>query len=377
MRKPFASLKDLVRQHQSASRFQSAKGAMPSRLSKMSGFGSNPGNLDLFAHVPAGLPPGAALVVVLHGCQQDARGYDRGTGWSELAEREGFALLAPEQRGQNNPSRCFNWFDAAHTTRGAGEVESIAQMVRHVVGRHGLDPKRVFITGLSAGGAMANAMLATYPELFAAGAIVAGLPHGAARDLPEAFAAMGGNRDLSPRRWGDLVRAASPHRGPWPSVSVWHGSADATVSPSNGGALVAQWLDVHGLPAGGAEVQPDADAARHRIWRDRAGRIAVESYTLPGMGHGTPIGPGVDEAARRGGTAAPFILDVGVFSTWHMAARWGLVDPTHVVAEAAAQPRARAEEPAAEKMDERETSWAKLDPAAVIDRALRATGLSR
>jgi poly(hydroxyalkanoate) depolymerase family esterase len=324
--------------------------------------------------VPAGLTPGAALVVVLHGCKQDARGYDRGTGWSELAEREGFAVLAPEQRGQNNPGRCFNWFEPAHTTRGGGEVESIAQMVRHLVALHGLDPKRVFITGLSAGGAMASAMLATYPELFAAGGIVAGLPFGAARDMPEAFSAMQGNRDLSPRRWGDLVRAASPHRGLWPAVSIWHGGADATVSPSNGSALVAQWLDVHGLHAAAAEAQPDADAARHRIWRDRGGRVAVESYTIPGMGHGTPVGPDVEVAARRGGSAAPFILDAGVFSTWHMATRWGLVDASRVAAADAAPAPRREAEP---RVEEREAAWAELDPAAVINRALRAAGLVR
>jgi poly(3-hydroxybutyrate) depolymerase len=115
MRKPFTSLEDLVRKQRAGSR--PAAQTLPSRLGQLSGFGTNPGGLDLFAHVPAGLTPGAALVVVLHGCKQDARGYDRGTGWSELAEREGFAVLAPEQRGQNNPGRCFNWFEPAHTTR--------------------------------------------------------------------------------------------------------------------------------------------------------------------------------------------------------------------------------------------------------------------
>ena len=372
MRKPLASLEELVRRHKAGSRSNAS--ASSSRLAKQPDPGANPGKLDMFSYVPADLQPGAALVVVLHGCKQDARGYDEGTGWSELAEREGFAVLAPEQRGGNNPGRCFNWFEPAQTTRGHGEVESIAAMVRHMVAEHGLDARRVFVTGLSAGGAMANAMLATYPELFAAGGIVAGLPYGAARDMPEAFSAMQGNRDLSARRWGDLVRAASPHRGPWPAVSVWHGGADSTVSPSNGSDIVAQWLDVHGLAATAAEVQPDADAARHRTWRDRAGRVAVESYTIPGMGHGTPIGPGVEAAARRGGSTAPFILDAGIFSTWHMASRWGLVDPTRAVDEpVATPPRAPAEAPA----EGREPAWGELDPAAVINRALRAAGLVR
>jgi feruloyl esterase len=110
MRKPSASLKDLVHQQ------QAGRHAPPSRLVKVTGFGANPGGLDMLAHIPAGLPREPALVVMLHGCKQDARGYDRGTGWSALAEREGFAVLAPEQRGTNNPSRCFNWFEAGQVT---------------------------------------------------------------------------------------------------------------------------------------------------------------------------------------------------------------------------------------------------------------------
>lgn len=371
MRKPFASLQDLVRQHVGAGR----PAAVPSRLSRVMAFGSNPGALDMFAHVPAGLPRGGALVVVLHGCKQDARSYDSGTAWSELGEREGFAVLAPEQRGNNNASRCFNWFEAADTTRGQGEVESIAQMVRHLVAEHGIGARRVFVTGLSAGGAMANAMLATYPELFAGGAIMAGLPHGAAKDLNEAFGAMQGGRDVSPRRWGDLVRGASPHRGPWPMVSVWHGGADATVSPANAQALVAQWLDVHGIASGRASAEPDAGTARHRIWRDAGGRVAVESYTIPGMGHGTPIGPNVANAAERGGVAAPFILDAGVFSTWHIARSWGLVDPARVVEEPTARPEAPVEAARPREAADSGPGWASLDPAAVINRALRAAGL--
>jgi len=105
----------------------------------------------------------------------------------------------------------------------------------------------VFVTGLSAGGAMAAVMLATYPEVFAGGAIMAGLPYGCARSVEQAFGAMFSERSVPPRALGDLVRAASSHRGPWPKVSVWHGTADPIVKPSNGEAIVAQWTDVHGL----------------------------------------------------------------------------------------------------------------------------------
>ncbi|MBK8210758.1 MAG: PHB depolymerase family esterase [Rhodospirillales bacterium] len=145
-------------------------------LTEVSGFGSNPGNLRMLTYVPQDLPPNAALVVVLHGCTQTATSYDTGTGWSTLADRHGFALLLPEQRRSNNPLRCFNWFRGQDYVRDGGEPESIRQMVERLVSEHGIDRRRIFVTGLSAGGAMTSVMLATHPELFAGGAVVAGVP---------------------------------------------------------------------------------------------------------------------------------------------------------------------------------------------------------
>ena len=117
----------------------------------------------------------SALVVVLHGCGQTAAGYDFGTGWSTLAKRYGFALLMPEQQGSNNANTCFNWFNQGDVARGRGEAASIRQMIARMVADQKIDLHRIYITGLSAGGAMTSAMLAVYPEVFAGGAIVAGL----------------------------------------------------------------------------------------------------------------------------------------------------------------------------------------------------------
>src|SRR5215207_11760807 len=136
------------------------------RLRTVEGFGFNPGRLALYAYVPAGMGKGAPLVVVLHGCTQTAASYDEGSGWSRLADEHGFAVAFPEQRSENNGKLCFNWFDPRHTERGRGEAQSIAQMIEHMVVAHGLDGSRIYITGLSAGGAMTSVMLATYPELF-------------------------------------------------------------------------------------------------------------------------------------------------------------------------------------------------------------------
>jgi poly(hydroxyalkanoate) depolymerase family esterase len=183
-------------------------------LTEIADFGSNPGALRMLVHLAKGLPPGAPLVVVLHGCTQSAAAFDRACGWSELASRFGFALLLPEQRQANNSKDCFNWFAVGDARRDVGEALSIRQMVDRMVADYGLDPGRVYVAGLSAGGAMAMVMLATYPEVFAGGAIIGGLPYGSATNSRQARPAMEGRQNNRPASgWGaavDLPRALAP-----------------------------------------------------------------------------------------------------------------------------------------------------------------------
>ena len=293
-------------------------------LAEVAGFGSNPGNLRMLAYVPQGLPPGAPLVVVLHGCTQTAAGYDAGAGWSRLAERHGFAVLLPEQQRANNPNGCFNWFQPADTARTGGEAESIRQGIAWMVASHRLNPARVHVSGLSAGGAMAATLLATYPEVFAAGAIIAGVPYGAAGSVSEAFEAMGGRRTHPARAWGDLVRRASPHRGPWPRIQVWQGDADSTVRPGNAAELVKQWADLHGLPAAPSTTDR-VDGAMHQAWRGADGAVVLECFMVPRMQHGTPLNPGAPDLDQSAGRSGPYMLDAGISSTWHQAQSWGLL----------------------------------------------------
>jgi poly(hydroxyalkanoate) depolymerase family esterase len=276
-------------------------------------FAPNPGNLRMFSFVPDS-SKNAPLVVVLHGCGQSASGYDAGAGWSQLGAAKGFAVLAVEQKAVNNPGTCFNWFNPEDVTRDGGEAASIAAMIVQMVQTHGLDPRRVFITGLSAGGAMTAAMLATYPEIFAGGAIIAGLPFGAASNVGEALGAMRSAPLKTPHQWGDLVRAASNNKGGWPRISIWHGGVDTTVSVSNAQASAAQWADVHGLNLTDAKSQAIGTALRLG-WGD-----TLEVITLPGMGHGTPID------SSEVGAPAPYILEAGISSTMHIAQFWGLLD---------------------------------------------------
>ena len=281
----------------------------------------NPGQLKAWIYSPPSAGPGAPLVVVLHGCTQTAAGYDESSGWSRLADQHGFVVLYPEQQRSNNPNLCFNWFSADDANRGKGEARSIREMVAAVQGRHGTDPHRVFVTGLSAGGAMAAVMLAAYPDVFAGGAVIAGLPFGVARSVPEAFDRMRGQGHPPFEVLPDLVRSASSHSADWPILSVWHGSADQTVDQSNAFALIEQWRALHGAP----QTPDKTDLVHgypHRVWRDPSGRDVIEEYSITGLGHGTPLDT---RGSRHGEQAAPFMLEAGISSTRLIGRFWSLV----------------------------------------------------
>jgi poly(hydroxyalkanoate) depolymerase family esterase len=282
--------------------------------------GANPGDLVMFKFVPDSLVEGAPLVVVLHGCGQSAAAYANGTGWTALAERWGFALLVPEQKPSNNRGGCFNWFEPGDIERDQGEAASIRQMVERMLVDHAIDPRRIYVTGLSAGGAMATALLAAYPDVFAGGGIVAGLPYKSAIGMRAAMGTMFRGRSKEPAEWGDLVRNASSHSGPWPIVSIWQGAADKTVAAANGTELANQWANVHGAP--GPAIEAIVDGHRHILLRNPEGKPVVELYDITGMGHGAPIAPDHPEIPL--GAADNFILPVGISSTLHIARFWGL-----------------------------------------------------
>ncbi|SDT32486.1 extracellular catalytic domain type 1 short-chain-length polyhydroxyalkanoate depolymerase [Bradyrhizobium canariense] len=311
-----------------------------SPLVETTGFGSNPGALKMFSFTPDTLQKKPGLVVVLHGCGQTAAGYDLGAGWSMLAKRYGFALLMPEQRSSNNANTCFNWFNPEDIAREHGEACSIRQMVARMVRDHKIDPRRVYVTGLSAGGAMTSVMLATYPDVFAGGAVIAGLPFGIATNVREALSGMMQSSSRPAGELGDLVRKASKYKGPWPKLSVWHGSADRTVNPANGNEIVKQWLDVHHLPQA-AMSEGTVDGYPHKVWWNADGETIVESYTITNMAHGTPLGiAGNDE---RYGVEGAFLIEAGISSSYHIANFFGLTERVR-------QPKAAATESPSAKL---------------------------
>jgi len=276
-------------------------------------FGTGPSARDYKLYVPPGAEGQSfPLVVMLHGCTQGPDDFAAGTGMNDAARHPGCFVLYPEQSAKANPQRCWNWFKHSHQERGRGEPAIIAGMTRDILARYAIDPARIYVAGLSAGGAMAAILAQAYPDLFAAVGVHSGLPHGAAHDLPSALQAMKDGR-----------MAGTPDaRIP---VIVFHGDADTTVHPRNGsnvfaGAAAGQ-LDIErGAVSGGRSwtrhVRAAADGtplAEHWVVHGSAhawsGGSARGSYT-------DPLGPDATKemmrffgahslASARGGTIGP------------------------------------------------------------------------
>ena len=173
------------------------------------------------------------LIVMLHGCKQNPDDFAAGTGMNAIAEQNDCFVVYPAQAHAANGSNCWNWFKAEDQQRDRGEPSIIADITRDVIREYHIDPSRVYVAGLSAGGAMAAIMGATYPELYAAIGIHSGLPVGAAHDLPSAFAAM--------KNGGATKEPRNAREAPIP-VIVFHGDRDTTVHPRNGEQALAQCI---------------------------------------------------------------------------------------------------------------------------------------
>jgi poly(hydroxyalkanoate) depolymerase family esterase len=234
-------------------------------------FSNGAGTRSYKAYLPAGHPTdGLPLIVMLHGCKQNPDDFAAGTRMNQMAEELGFVVVYPAQCGAANVSACWNWFQAAHQARDAGEPSLIAGITREVLARHRLDVRRVHAAGLSAGGAMAAVMGATYPELYSAIGIHSGLGYAAARDLPSALAAMQGKPARKSR--------AAPGGRNVPMI-VFHGDRDTTVHPRNGEhATIGTLEKVQKGEANGRAF------TRTTHW-DVSGKTVLEHWLIHGAGH--------------------------------------------------------------------------------------------
>jgi poly(hydroxyalkanoate) depolymerase family esterase len=265
---------------------------------ELKNFGSNPGNLKMWKTVPTNMPPKRPLIVALHACNnQNIKSYSKATGWNALAAKKGFYVLYPQTNTINNVQACFNWFYPSDASRGSGEAGSIKQGIDAMLAAHDIDPSRIYVSGFSAGAAMASAMLAVYPDVFAGGAIIAGVPFGCATGVVSAFTCMSGS-DSTPASWGKKVFDATKHEGAYPKVAIFHGTKDSQVSFTNFGELIEQWTAVH---------KTDQTADR----TDKIGNMDVSAFSaggvevviglrLNGFGHSYPqANPSAPELATQ------------------------------------------------------------------------------
>jgi poly(hydroxyalkanoate) depolymerase family esterase len=243
-------------------------------------------------YVPSGYVVGEAvpLVVMLHGCTQNPDDFAAGTHMNVLAEEHTFLVAYPAQAQNANMSKCWNWFETADQQRGRGEPSLIAGITRQIVDEYDVDADRVYVAGMSAGGAMAAIMAETYPDLYAAVGVHSGLAPGAAHDLSSAFTAMRGG---SPGGVVSAPRVAGKSARTVPTI-VFHGDRDTTVHPRNGDQLLAHFANT-----GGREIK-QAPALRARVgqgqvpgghsytcytYHDANDLAVAERWTVNGLGH--------------------------------------------------------------------------------------------
>ncbi len=256
-------------------------------------------------YVPATVKPSPALILMLHGCTQDADDFARGTQMNARAEADGFLVLYPTQSRAANAAVCWNWFRPEDHHRGAGEADFLVHLTNQVVEQYGVDPARVYAAGLSAGAAMAATLGSEYPDVFAAVAVHAGLPQGAARNIPDALTAM---------RSGTLrpSAVAKPRNSDVPATVaptiIFHGDQDRTVHPSNADHVVDAVLartEAAMAPAIDFEGNADGRPFKKTVHRTRDGQIVAEKWLLTGVGHawsggdprGTHTAPGGVDAS--------------------------------------------------------------------------------
>ncbi len=286
---------------------------------------TNPGELKFRIYIPQtkNSKDSLPLLVVLHGCSQNAKKIARISDWNRLAEQHQFIVLYPEQTRINNPSLCFNWFLRKDNSRN-GECESIHNMVEAVKKIRHIDSSKVFVYGVSAGAAMSTALLANYPNTFAGGAIIAGSPYGTANTAFEGMKAMNKVKRLSPENWVKYLPYPESKRKP--KLIICHGYKDRTVSFQNSEELLKQWTAYHKIDTL-ADIKTDAfngnELVNKEVHTDDDSDPIITFYKIKELTHRLPIDPGT--GPKQGGKKAFFATDIDFFLSYHLAKDFGLI----------------------------------------------------
>jgi feruloyl esterase len=298
-------------------------------LVQVNHFGNNPGNLKMFMYAnnikkDPGLKP---LVIVMHGCGQSAAEVARLTGWDKLGYLNDFMVVYPQQKFVNNVSTCFNWFRNADINKGEGECESIYQMILYMQQHYAVDSNRIFVTGLSAGAAMAVVMMATHPESIKGGAIFAG---GAYKLATNAFASAGvmaGTKKLSKEELVKNVVDQNPsYKGSYPNLIIYQGLNDFVVNHKNAGLLIDQWTGINHIDSIPDKTEKSfmniADIKRME-YADSLGNIIITFYEIDNLGHRVLVKPG--NKKDEGGETGTYGTDRNFHSTYQTAKDFGII----------------------------------------------------
>ncbi|KGJ93491.1 alpha/beta hydrolase family esterase [Colwellia psychrerythraea] len=277
-------------------------------------FGDNPG--DLTASYLSPSKQTKSLVVLLHGCIQQGESLAKQSGFVALANQHNFTLLLPQQSSKNNVKACFNWFSEQDSAKDEGEVLSIKNMINTLKTQSGIED--VYIAGLSAGGAMASALLTHYPGLFSAGAVIAGLPYPCANDLAKAISCMRNGPSQSAVELVELAKKGNETVKKWPRLIVITGSEDKVVNPKNSHYLALQWSKLsENSPAKNKTSLTDYQVS---LWHNSEKQPQVKLVDINGVGHGLTV----NSRFEGRDSSAPFLYESSLDSALYIIEFWGV-----------------------------------------------------
>ncbi|MCE9680566.1 PHB depolymerase family esterase [Shewanella sp. AS1] len=278
-------------------------------------FGDNPGELTARYFVPEKYD-NRALVVLLHGCVQEGVTLADKSGLTALASSHHFAVLVPQQSYENNVKACFNWFSNQDTQQDSGEMLSIKNMIAKT--QEQLQARQVYLIGLSAGGAMASALLINYPDQFEAGAIIAGLTYPCADNLTKAISCMKSGPAETNHELVDYAKRLHPKRQGWPSLIIWTGLKDTVVNPVNSQRLAQYWAEL--TQAEPLETKTPHQGYQQSLWKNSVNSTDILLVEINNMNHGISV----NQDIKNGGTETDFLINSPISTMVETIKKWQL-----------------------------------------------------